>query len=175
MQDQFLARPMALRWPGRRIGHHHRRIGRCLHIDLGEAAGDHAVEHLAAHGLAGQHVCRVRRAGLPAQGLPPPQPPPPPPHPHPPTPRPLRPTHRAALHLARTREPACANSPRTSSPCTSVTTPANRLDSPRKSATNSVRGRKYSSRGLPDCSILPPFIRQILSDIVIASSWSCVT
>ncbi|MNE98274.1 hypothetical protein D3C80_1967720 [compost metagenome] len=71
--------------------------------------------------------------------------------------------------------PPCASATSTWSPRTSVTVPSNRFDSPRKSATNSVRGRKYRSDGVPSCSILPPFIRQMRSDIVIASSWSWVT
>ena len=46
---------------------------------------------------------------------------------------------------------------------------------PRKPATNAVRGRSYSSLGVPSCSIRPPFITAIVSAIVIASSWSWVT
>ena len=42
-------------------------------------------------------------------------------------------------------------------------------------ATNVDSGRWYSSRGDASCSTDPAFITAIVSDIVIASSWSCVT
>ena len=46
---------------------------------------------------------------------------------------------------------------------------------PRKPATNAVRGRSYSSFGRAELLDLPWFITAIVSAIVIASSWSCVT
>ena len=44
-----------------------------------------------------------------------------------------------------------------------------------KPATNSVRGRSYTSSGGSSCSITPWFMTAMRSDIVSASSWSCVT
>ena len=44
-----------------------------------------------------------------------------------------------------------------------------------KSATNRVRGRSYSSSGVPSCSTRPAFMTAIRSLIVSASSWSWVT
>ncbi len=41
--------------------------------------------------------------------------------------------------------------------------------------TNTEEGLSYISSGVPVCSILHLFITTILSEIVIASSWSCVT
>ena len=46
---------------------------------------------------------------------------------------------------------------------------------PMKSATNAEAGRRYTSTGVPICSITPRFITTIRSAIVRASSWSCVT
>src|ERR1700687_4411295 len=43
------------------------------------------------------------------------------------------------------------------------------------SAVNCVCGRLYMSSGVPCCSILPKLSNRILSDIAIASVWSCVT
>ena len=44
-----------------------------------------------------------------------------------------------------------------------------------KSATNGVAGPSYSARGSSTCWTTPPSITAIRSDIVSASSWSCVT
>ena len=44
-----------------------------------------------------------------------------------------------------------------------------------KPATKRVAGRSYSSAGLATCSIRPPFITAIRSEIDSASVWSCVT
>ena len=46
---------------------------------------------------------------------------------------------------------------------------------PMKSATNAEAGRRYTSTGVPTCSITPWFITTMRSAIVSASSWSCVT
>ena len=44
-----------------------------------------------------------------------------------------------------------------------------------KSATKALAGSLYISSGVPFCCITPLFITTIVSDIVNASSWSCVT
>ena len=49
------------------------------------------------------------------------------------------------------------------------------LETPTKPATNSVRGRSYTSAGDPICSIRPSLKTATRSLIVSASSWSCVT
>ncbi len=49
------------------------------------------------------------------------------------------------------------------------------FDTPTKPATNSVRGRSYTSAGDPICSIRPSLKTAMRSLIVSASSWSCVT
>ena len=46
---------------------------------------------------------------------------------------------------------------------------------PTKPATNGVAGRSYTSAGEPTCSIRPLLKTAIRSDMVSASSWSCVT
>ena len=46
---------------------------------------------------------------------------------------------------------------------------------PMKSATKSVRGWVYMSKGDPICSTLPRFMTMMRSAIVSASFWSCVT
>ena len=46
---------------------------------------------------------------------------------------------------------------------------------PMKPATNRLRGLLYSSKGAPTCSMLPAFSTTILSAMVMASTWSCVT
>ena len=46
---------------------------------------------------------------------------------------------------------------------------------PTNPATNGVAGRSYTSAGVPTCSIRPALKTAMRSDIVNASSWSCVT
>ena len=53
--------------------------------------------------------------------------------------------------------------------------PFNKLASPIKFATNWLAGFSYIEFGSPICCISPSLITAILSDIVKASSWSCVT
>ena len=53
--------------------------------------------------------------------------------------------------------------------------PLSRFDVPTKPATNGVAGRSYTSAGVPTCSIRPALKTAMRSDIVSASSWSCVT
>ena len=57
----------------------------------------------------------------------------------------------------------------------SAITPSRMLLSPMKSATKALAGSLYISSGVPFCCISPLFITTIVSDIVSASSWSCVT
>ena len=50
-----------------------------------------------------------------------------------------------------------------------------RLETPMNPATKAVRGRSYTSSGVPICSIRPLCITAMRSLIVSASSWSWVT
>ena len=50
-----------------------------------------------------------------------------------------------------------------------------RFETPRKSATKTVCGSSYISAGVATCSTRPLDITAMRSDIVSASSWSCVT
>ena len=52
---------------------------------------------------------------------------------------------------------------------------SNRFVSPTNVAVNRVRGRSYTSAGVPICTMRPPFMIPTRSDIVRASVWSCVT
>ncbi len=82
-----------------------------------------------------------------------------------------------ALALARARPQSLQSSPDKSAlpSLTSVTLPAMRLLLPMKSAANKVWGMLYISCGVPCCSMTPLLRRRILSDIAMASFWSCVT
>ena len=72
-----------------------------------------------------------------------------------------------------TRWPATSSS--TSSPAVPVTFARIRLDWPRKFATKVVAGFSYSVPGSPICSTRPAFMTAMVSAMVMASSWSCVT
>jgi hypothetical protein len=56
-----------------------------------------------------------------------------------------------------------------------ATSPSSMFDAPRNPATNSVVGDSYTASGGPIWSILPWRITASRSDMVMASSWSCVT
>ena len=56
-----------------------------------------------------------------------------------------------------------------------LTTPGMVLISPRKRATKSSHGSEYTSAGVPTWRTVPWCMTAIRSDIVNASSWSCVT
>ena len=81
----------------------------------------------------------------------------------------LSPTLKVACACPQTVLPLAAVTV-TRSPSISLTTASIKFDSPRKSAAKTVFGRKYKSCGVPICSIFALFIRQMRSDITIASS-----
>ncbi|MNL38449.1 hypothetical protein D3C87_1606630 [compost metagenome] len=59
--------------------------------------------------------------------------------------------------------------------CASMRSNGSQLASPTKSAMKAEPGWRYSSRGVPYCSMTPPFMTAMRSAITMASSWSCVT
>src|SRR5581483_6450914 len=71
--------------------------------------------------------------------------------------------------------PHATRLPSASSATSPVTFAWKKFESPMKSATNRDVGRRYTSSGVPSCSMRPSFITAMRSAIDIASSWSCVT
>jgi hypothetical protein len=84
---------------------------------------------------------------------------------------------RPAATLCPTHSGAASSADSTTTPpefCC-ATRPSNVFTLPMNSATKRVRGRSYIAPGVSICSIRPRFITTIRSDMLSASSWSCVT